>query len=78
MSYSSHLFVCQCVYITPFSGLIYGRTHSVDPREGEGFCLARAKVTAGNVYAIITYKFPVLSAKAVPDLQNFIKQHITN
>ena len=31
------------------TGLIYGRTHSVDPREGEGFCLARAnKSTSGS------------------------------
>ena len=30
-----------------WSGLIYGRTHSVDPREGEGFCLARAAKPSG-------------------------------
>jgi hypothetical protein len=31
-----------------------------------------------EVYALITYKFPVLSAKAVPDLQNFLKQWIVD
>jgi len=34
---------------------------------------------AGEVlFALITYEFPVLSAKAVPDLQNFLKQWVTN
>eukprot|EP00960_Hanusia_phi_P050253 760098-Hanusia_phi.AAC.3 len=57
-------------------GLIYGRTHSVDPRDGEGFCFARAKrsTTGEWIYAIITYTFPVLSAKAVPELQDFMRQ----
>ena len=59
------------------AGLIYGRTHSVDPREGEGFCLLRTTASAGApVFALITYKFPVLSAKAVPDLQNFVKEWV--
>jgi len=64
----------------PDEGLIYGRTHAVDPREGEGFCLARAtqRSSGEEVYALITYKFPVLSAKAVPDLQNFLKQWIVD
>ncbi|EKX44733.1 hypothetical protein GUITHDRAFT_152952 [Guillardia theta CCMP2712] len=61
-------------------GLIYGRTHSVDPRDGEGFCFARAKrgTTGEWIYAIITYKFPVLSAKAVPELQDFMRQFVCN
>lgn len=57
-------------------GLIYGRTHSVNPQDGEGICLA--KVTRGTTKAItfilITYIFPILSAKAVPDLQAWAKE----
>jgi hypothetical protein len=34
------------------TGLIYGRTHSVDPRQGEGFCLARVKSKSGMLYAV--------------------------
>lgn len=94
----------------------------MDPREGEGFCLARAtKPSSGTlihvrshsvalpasinsppadmdhslpgswyfcwrvfgmagevVFAVITYKFPILSAKAVPDLQNFLTKWVVN
>eukprot|EP00293_Proteomonas_sulcata_P002131 CAMPEP_0184318976 /NCGR_PEP_ID=MMETSP1049-20130417/105876_1 /TAXON_ID=77928 /ORGANISM="Proteomonas sulcata, Strain CCMP704" /LENGTH=132 /DNA_ID=CAMNT_0026638965 /DNA_START=27 /DNA_END=425 /DNA_ORIENTATION=- len=59
-------------------GLIYGRTHSVDPQDGEGICLARVKRASdgGFAYAVITYKFPVLSAKAVPELQAFMNQWV--
>eukprot|EP00286_Rhodomonas_abbreviata_P010786 CAMPEP_0181317864 /NCGR_PEP_ID=MMETSP1101-20121128/16697_1 /TAXON_ID=46948 /ORGANISM="Rhodomonas abbreviata, Strain Caron Lab Isolate" /LENGTH=131 /DNA_ID=CAMNT_0023425289 /DNA_START=14 /DNA_END=409 /DNA_ORIENTATION=+ len=61
-------------------GLIYGRTHSVDPQEGEGICLARVKQASSGqiVYAVITYRFPILSAKAVPDLQAFLSQHVAS
>ena len=34
-----------------YAGLIYGRTHSVDPREGEGFCLARANKSTSGLYS---------------------------
>ncbi len=75
--------------------MIYGRIPSVDPRDGEGICLARVKSllvvyffipsyssccqakqssTGQTVYALITYKFPNLSSKAVPDLQAFLKE----
>uniref|UniRef100_A0A7S0VK67 Profilin n=1 Tax=Hemiselmis tepida TaxID=464990 RepID=A0A7S0VK67_9CRYP len=61
-------------------GLIYGRTHAVDPSHGEGICLARVKrgATGANNFALITYQFPILSAKAVPDLQAWTKEWIAN
>eukprot|EP00283_Hemiselmis_rufescens_P008646 CAMPEP_0173422426 /NCGR_PEP_ID=MMETSP1357-20121228/3140_1 /TAXON_ID=77926 /ORGANISM="Hemiselmis rufescens, Strain PCC563" /LENGTH=127 /DNA_ID=CAMNT_0014385453 /DNA_START=29 /DNA_END=409 /DNA_ORIENTATION=- len=57
-------------------GLIYGRTHAVNPQDGEGICLARVKkgTTGANNFALITYDFPILSAKAVPDLQAWTKE----
>ena len=30
------------------------------------------------MFALITYKFPILSAKAVPDLQNFLTKWVAN
>ena len=30
------------------------------------------------MFAVITYKFPILSAKAVPDLQNFLTKWVVN
>ena len=56
-------------------GMIYGRTHSVDPQEGEGVALVRQPDSKGAfVFALVTYRFPILSAKAVPELQAFLKQ----
>lgn len=46
--------------------------YSVDLKCGAFFVAGEA------LFALITYEFPVLSAKAVPDLQNFLKQWITN
>ncbi|KAJ1481914.1 hypothetical protein T484DRAFT_1953213 [Baffinella frigidus] len=58
-------------------GMIYGRTHSIDPQEGEGIALVRTPAAAGGfVYGLVTYRFPILSAKAVPDLQAFLKQWV--
>mmetsp|Transcript_1111 Transcript_1111/g.2568 ORF Transcript_1111/g.2568 Transcript_1111/m.2568 type:complete len:133 (-) Transcript_1111:127-525(-) len=61
-------------------GLIYGRTHAVNPQDGEGICLMMVKrgTTGAKTFVLITYVFPILSAKAVPDLQNWAKEWIEN
>eukprot|EP00455_Lapot_gusevi_P048673 TRINITY_DN676_c0_g1_i2.p1 TRINITY_DN676_c0_g1~~TRINITY_DN676_c0_g1_i2.p1 ORF type:complete len:106 (+),score=40.29 TRINITY_DN676_c0_g1_i2:33-320(+) len=55
--------------------LIYGRRG--DAEQGEGIALCRT-VTQSNqtVYALITYVYPTLSAKAVSDLVTFCKNHV--
>eukprot|EP00771_Trimastix_marina_P000099 gnl/Trimastix_PCT/1102.p2 GENE.gnl/Trimastix_PCT/1102~~gnl/Trimastix_PCT/1102.p2 ORF type:complete len:145 (+),score=19.53 gnl/Trimastix_PCT/1102:29-463(+) len=59
-----------------YERMIYGRRG--DAAEGEGICLQMVQTTGSNraLYALITYGFPILSAKAVPDLLNFMDTHV--
>ena len=56
--------------------LVYGRRGG--PEEGEGIALARATRNGQSVYSIITYEFPILSARAVPQLIEFLRAHVGN
>ena len=59
-----------------YDGLIYGRRG--DARNGEGIAFCRSKPNSSDtsyVYALITYAFPVVSARAVSLLQSFRKEH---
>lgn len=74
-----------------YDNLVYGRRG--DAGEGEGIALHkvwrssifvfsyRLKVvnenTKKNLFAIITYGYPMLSARAVPMLQDFCKKFVT-
>lgn len=54
--------------------LVYGRRGG--PDEGEGIALCQAIRNGHPVYGIITYEFPILSARAVPQLIEFARKHI--
>ena len=59
--------------------LIYGRRGGAD--EGEGIALCRFKpktAHAGETYQFlfITYLLPILSAKAVPQMRQFVETHL--
>ena len=54
--------------------LVYGRRGG--PEEGEGIALARALRNDAPVYGIITYEFPILSARAVPQLIDFLRKYV--
>ena len=51
--------------------LVYGRRGDAD--SGEGFCLARATAASGaNIFALVTYEYPNISAKCIPVLQELL------
>jgi hypothetical protein len=52
--------------------LIYGRRGG--PDDGAGIAICRGVLENGNfLYALITYELPILSARAVPQLIEFVK-----
>ncbi|KAJ3448561.1 hypothetical protein M0812_01042 [Anaeramoeba flamelloides] len=57
-----------------YDTLIYGRNGKAG--EGPGICLHKFTRTSDNkgLYALITYEYPVLSARAIPILQKFCKE----
>ena len=58
-------------------GLVYGRRG--DAETGEGVCVHRVKRASDGAYnyCVITYKFPTISAKAIPDVQAFGAKHVS-
>eukprot|EP00741_Cyanophora_paradoxa_P021670 tig00000241_g20916.t1 len=57
------------------NNLIYGRRG--DSHSGEGVAALRVKRKKGSdLTAVVTYKFPYLSARAIPVLQSFAKEHL--
>ena len=54
--------------------LVYGRRGG--PDEGEGIALCQAIRNGEQVFGVITYELPVLSARAVPQLVEFCRKHI--
>ncbi len=69
VSVEGHLFEVHRIY----DDLIFGRRGAP---EGEGFCLTRCKRHGKQAFSFITYGFPTLSAKAVPELQYFSKSQV--
>jgi preprotein translocase subunit Sec63 len=64
------------VYISFHDNLIYGRRG--DAETGEGIALCKTVTQSGKtVFALITYVFPMLSARAVPQLVEFCQEHGT-
>ncbi|EQC27615.1 hypothetical protein SDRG_14665 [Saprolegnia diclina VS20] len=55
--------------------LIYGRKGDPAKEEGEGIALCKVEKKV-PVYCMITYVFPTLSARVVPQLQAFCAQHL--
>jgi hypothetical protein len=57
-----------------YDRLVYGRRG--DAERGEGICLCRTKTTGDQyVYAVITYVFPTISARAIPILTAFADEN---
>jgi len=60
--------------------LIYGRKGDPAKGEGEGIAICRVEKKSNSkqyLYCLITYTFPTLSARAVPQLQEFCLNHCT-
>lgn len=53
--------------------LVYGRRGG--PDEGEGIALCRAIKDGAPIYGLITYKLPILSARAVPQLIDYMRRN---
>lgn len=60
--------------------LIYGRRGdpAVDEGEGIAICKVEKKATKQPVYCLITYVFPTLSARVVPQLKEFCESILAN
>jgi len=56
--------------------LVYGRRGGPDggPEESEGICLARLKNNDKIFYMIITYVLPIVSARAISIIPDFLSQ----
>mmetsp|Transcript_12926 Transcript_12926/g.24010 ORF Transcript_12926/g.24010 Transcript_12926/m.24010 type:complete len:140 (+) Transcript_12926:193-612(+) len=54
--------------------LVYGRRGG--PDEGEGIALCQAHRDGRPYYGLITYTYPILSARAVPQLIDFCRRHV--
>jgi len=52
--------------------LVYGRRGG--PDEGEGIALCRALKDGSPIYGLITYLLPILSARAVPQLIDYMRR----
>lgn len=81
MKWNGALFEIHRWYPEHHPGLIYGRTpvkQSNSEYESEGFAICRTKPRSldENVYIIITYKLPTLSARAVSRLAHYCKNNI--
>ncbi|KAF0683970.1 Aste57867_24051 [Aphanomyces stellatus] len=57
--------------------LIYGRKGDPAKGEGEGIAICKVEKAGSPVYCLITYVLPTLSARAVPQLQEFCAQYRT-
>ena len=57
--------------------LVYGRRGAPDEGEGEGiaYCRAKSKVSNENIHFIITYVLPIVSARAIPQMLEFVKKY---
>lgn len=55
--------------------LVYGRRGGAEggPDECEGICLARLKKGDSKYYMIITYVYPIVSARAISIIPDFLK-----
>jgi len=57
-----------------YSHLIYGRRGEAEIQTGEGIAICKTTVADKTIYALITYTFPTVSARAVSLLVDFCKK----
>eukprot|EP01113_Clastostelium_recurvatum_P000966 TRINITY_DN10415_c0_g1_i1.p1 TRINITY_DN10415_c0_g1~~TRINITY_DN10415_c0_g1_i1.p1 ORF type:complete len:134 (+),score=13.54 TRINITY_DN10415_c0_g1_i1:124-525(+) len=60
--------------VYPDQGLVYGRRG--DSAEGEGFAICKISDGKKSLFTTVTFPLPVLSARAVPVLQDFCKKSV--
>lgn len=55
--------------------LVYGRRGGPEggPEDAEGICLARVKKGDDTFYLLITYVYPIVSARAISIIPDFLK-----
>lgn len=55
--------------------LVYGRRGGPEggPEDAEGICLARLKQEGNTYYLVITYVYPIVSARAISIIPEFLK-----
>jgi len=59
-----------------YETLIYGRRGDSENGEGIGVCKCIGAKSKKAIFTLITYGFPTLSARAVPQLRDFTKEHV--
>ncbi|KAI9910466.1 hypothetical protein PsorP6_010654 [Peronosclerospora sorghi] len=55
--------------------LVYGRRGDPSIEEGEGIAVCRVAQGSRTLFCLITYVYPTLSARAVPQLKDFCETH---
>jgi len=55
--------------------LVYGRRGGPEggPEDAEGICLARLSHAGNTYYMVITYVYPIVSARAISIIPDFLK-----
>eukprot|EP01088_Endostelium_zonatum_P005407 TRINITY_DN17029_c0_g1_i1.p1 TRINITY_DN17029_c0_g1~~TRINITY_DN17029_c0_g1_i1.p1 ORF type:complete len:158 (-),score=46.84 TRINITY_DN17029_c0_g1_i1:65-538(-) len=63
----------------PNENLIYGRTTKGDTEASEGFVIHRTNAEGKEpvYYTLASWGYPTLSARAVPEVMNLDKKHVT-
>jgi hypothetical protein len=54
--------------------LVYGRRGGPEDGEGIAYCRVKSKVNDKYVHFVITYLLPIVSARAVPQMVEFVKK----
>jgi len=57
-------------------GLIYGRRGEAENGEGIALCKVTGAKSKKAVFGLITFGFPILTARAVPQLRDFMQHNI--
>lgn len=56
--------------------LVYGRRGDPSLEDGEGIALCKVSQSYRTLYCLITYTYPTLSARAVPQLKEFCETQL--
>lgn len=61
-----------CIFLCRFHPpLVYGRRGDPSQEEGEGIAVCKVAQGSRTLFCLITYVYPTLSARAVPQLKEF-------
>jgi len=59
-----------------YEALIYGRRGDVENGEGIALCKVTGAKSKKPVFGLITFSFPILTARAVPQLRDFMQSNV--